>query len=103
MHHLMLLSVYCLMIKVVILLMTLLLIIIQSFFWVSDGGIREAWELDREVEIRKNENQQSRDRNISLDAEVKDLKQGLSAIEERARTDLGMIEEEETYYQIIEE
>ena len=74
-------------------MMTLLLIIIQSFFWVSDGGIREAWELDREVEIRKNQNQQLRDRNISLDAEVKDLKQGLSAIEERARTDLGMIED----------
>ena len=44
-----------------------------------------------------------RDRNISLEAEVSDLKQGLSAIEERARTDLGMIEEQETYYQIIEE
>ena len=103
MHRLMPLTFVYLMIKIIIFSMVLLLIIIQSFSWISDGGIRESWELDREVEIRKNENQQLRDRNISLEAEVNDLKQGLSAIEERARTDLGMIEEQETYYQIIEE
>ena len=103
MHRLMPLTLVYLMIKIIIFSMALLLIIIQSYSWISDGGIREAWELDREVDIRENENQQLRDRNISLEAEVSDLKQGLSAIEERARTDLGMIEEQETYYQIIEE
>tara|TARA_A100000164_G_C21347111_1_gene513641 strand:+ start:296 stop:547 length:252 start_codon:yes stop_codon:yes gene_type:complete len=83
--------------------MAILLITIQLFFWLSDGGIREAWNLEKEVELRFDKNQELEERNSSLEAEVFDLKQGLSAIEERARTDLGMISQEETYYHIIDE
>ena len=83
--------------------MAILLITIQLFFWLSDGGIREAWNLEKEVELRFDKNQELEERNSSLEAEVFDLKQGLSAIEERARTDLGMISQEETYYHILDE
>ncbi|OUU79220.1 MAG: hypothetical protein CBC38_05605 [Gammaproteobacteria bacterium TMED78] len=89
--------------KILIFFMAILLITIQLFFWLSDGGIREAWNLEKEVELRFDKNQELEERNSSLEAEVFDLKQGLSAIEERARTDLGMISQEETYYHIIDE
>ncbi len=68
----------------------------------QDGGIPEVIELQNEVKAVKSEVIILQERNASLDAEVKDLKKGLDAIEERARSEMGMIKEGEIYYQVIE-
>jgi len=68
---------------------------------VGEGGVPEVLHLEQEVEKQKQHKQQLEERNASLAAEVKDLKQGLDAIEERARSELGMIRKDEQFYQII--
>jgi len=84
-------------------LLVVLLVLLQYKLWVGDGSFAEVWDLYQQVEMQREENQQLRERNHALEAEVQDLKQGLGAIEERAREELGMIKEGETFYQIIEE
>ena len=79
-----------------------LLIWLQYKIWLQDGGVPEVLQLQQEVEQVKGEVQQLQERNASLDAEVKDLKKGLDAIEERARSEMGMIKKGEVYYQVIE-
>jgi len=86
-----------------ILLLVVLLLALQYKIWVGEGSFAEVWDLYQQVEKQREENQLLRERNQALEAEVKDLKQGLGAIEERAREELGMIKEGETFYQIIEE
>jgi cell division protein FtsB len=80
-----------------------LLALLQYKLWIGDGSLAEVWNLYQQVEAQKEENQQLRERNQALEAEVQDLKQGLEAIEERAREELGMVRDDETFYQIIEE
>lgn len=80
-----------------------LLALLQYRLWVGDGSLAEVWDLYQQVETQKHENRELRDRNQALEAEVVDLKQGLEAIEERAREELGMVREDETFYQIVEE
>ena len=87
--------------KIIALVLLILLIWLQYKIWLQDGGIPEVVQLQDEVEEVKTEVQKLRDRNLSLDAEVKDLKKGLDAIEERARSEMGMIKEGEIYYQVI--
>lgn len=84
-------------------LLVILLVLLQYRLWVGDGSLAEVWDLYQQVEVQKNENRELRERNQALDAEVQDLKQGLEAIEERAREELGMTRDDETFYQIIEE
>ena len=69
----------------------------------GDGSLAEVWDLYRQTELQKQENQRLQERNQALEAEVEDLKQGLDSIEERAREELGMIKDDETFYQIIED
>lgn len=78
-----------------------LLIWLQYKIWLQDGGIPEVLQLQGEVEQVKAEVDSLQERNASLDAEVKDLKKGLDAIEERARSEMGMIKQGEVYYQVI--
>lgn len=73
---------------------------LQVRLWVSDSGMREVWRLRREVAVQTEQNAVLKDRNRSLAAEVQDLKKGKSAIEERARTDLGMVGTNETFFQV---
>ena len=80
-----------------------LLVLLQYRLWVGDGSLAELWNLYQQVEAQQEENRQLRERNQALEAEVADLKQGLEAIEERAREELGMVREDETFYQIIED
>jgi Septum formation initiator len=75
-------------------------LLLQYRLWVSDGGMREVWRLRREVAAQQDVNEQLKDRNRTLTAEVQDLKKGKSAIEERARTDLGMVGSNETFFQV---
>jgi cell division protein FtsB len=74
--------------------------LLQARLWLSNGGLREVWRLEAEVARRVEENDRLEARNSALEAEVRDLKQGLAAAEERARTELGMIHSGETFYQI---
>lgn len=71
-------------------------------YWLSDDGIREVWRLEREVAIQQEQNAALRQRNRELDAEVADLKSGRDAIEERARAELGMKRDNETFYQVVQ-
>ena len=80
--------------------LTVVLVLLQARLWLSNGGLREVWRLETEVARRVEDNGRLVARNSALEAEVRDLKQGLSAAEERARTDLGMIHSGETFYQI---
>ena len=79
--------------RLLIVVLTVVLALLQARLWLSNGGLREVWRLKAEVSRRVEENQR-------LEAEVLDLKQGLAAAEERARTELGMIRAGETFYQI---
>lgn len=83
-------------------ILALVFIGLQYKLWVGEGSLAEVWHLKGAVEQQRSENAQLQERNRALDAEVKDLKQGLEAVEERARSELGMIRKGETFYQVIE-
>jgi cell division protein FtsB len=74
---------------------------LQADVWFSDDGYRKTLKLRTAVSEQRGINDSLRDRNAALDAEVINLKQGVDAAEERARTDLGMIGESETFYQVV--
>ncbi len=82
---------------------TLLLFVaaMQYPLWFGKASWLRVWQVDQEVIAAREENVQLQNRNNKLEAEVNDLKQGLEAIEERARSDLGMIKEGEILYQIV--
>jgi len=80
-----------------------LLIVLQLTLWFGDGSLGEVWRLRQQVDTQQKENKQLMERNAALEAEVRDLKQGLDAIEERARNELGMVKDGEHFYQIVEE
>ena len=88
--------------KIIAFVLLVLFLWLQYKIWLQDGGVPEVIQLQDEVEQVKAEVESLRERNASLDAEVKDLKKGLDAIEERARSEMGMIREGEVYYQVIE-
>jgi cell division protein FtsB len=81
----------------------ILLVLLQYRLWFSDGGMREVSRLRAEIAAQRKENDSLRERNRTLAAEVQDLKKGTVAIEERARTDLGMIGKGETFYQVVKD
>jgi cell division protein FtsB len=78
------------------------LALLQYRLWLSDEGMREVWYLGAAVDDQRAENSVLAERNAQLKAEVADLKQGLTALEERARHDLGMITVTETFYQVVD-
>lgn len=88
--------------RAVPLILLVLLLLLQYPLWLGKGGWLKVWDLNRQVEAQQQLNQQSQSRNAMLDAEVRDLKQGTAAIEERARSELGMIKHDEVFYQILE-
>jgi cell division protein FtsB len=76
------------------------LVVLQYQLWIAESGLRATWALQAEVATTTLENEQKTARNAALEAEVRDLKQGLAAVEERARSELGMIGANETFYLI---
>ena len=74
---------------------------LQYRLWLSDDGIREVHRLQDAVTAQRQQNSELKERNEQLAAEVKDLKEGLDAVEERARSDLGMVGANETFYQVV--
>lgn len=79
-----------------------LIALLQYPLWFGKGGWLRAWEYDRQVQLQKEANHKLEIRNAGLDAEVRDLKLGYEAIEERARFELGMIKQDEVFIQIPE-
>lgn len=87
--------------KVLAAALVVLFALLQYRLWLGEGGMREVRRLRAEIEAQRDENQQLKERNRTLSAEVLDLKKGTVAIEERARTDLGMVGRGETFYQVV--
>ena len=79
-----------------------LVVLLQYPLWIGKGGWLRVWDFDRQLQQQKDANRQLEVRNAGLDAEVRDLKQGYDAIEERARFDLGMIKQGEVFVQLPE-
>ena len=87
--------------KILSFILGILLLAIQYPLWVGKGGWLTAWRLENKLETEKGKTVQLERRNAGLAAEVRDLKQGTEAIEERARYELGMIRGDEVFYQIV--
>ncbi len=81
--------------------LALTLILLQGRLWFSDRGLQEVSGLKASVEAQRAANLEQADRNRQLGAEVTNLKTGLTALEERARSELGMVAASETFYQVV--
>lgn len=79
-----------------------LVVLIQYPLWLGKGGVLRVWDMERQIEVQREANGKLQVRNAALDAEVRDLKQGLEAVEERARSELGMIRKDEIFFQVLE-
>jgi cell division protein FtsB len=79
-----------------------LIVLLQYPLWLGKGGWLRVWEFDRQLQQQKEANKKLQMRNSGLDAEVRDLKQGYDAIEERARFELGMVKQDEVFVQLPE-
>lgn len=85
------------------LILVVLIVLLQYPLWFGKGGWRKVWHYDRQWMQLKETNSKLEVRNAGLDAEVRDLKQGYEAIEERARFELGLIKEREVFVQLPEQ
>jgi len=88
--------------RAIVLLLVVLLGWLQVRLWFGNGGQREVAALQEQVAAQRAENAQLRQRNDALAAEVQDLKSGEAAVEERARSELGMIRPGETFYRVVD-
>jgi cell division protein FtsB len=82
-------------------LLAITLILLKGRLWFSDKGLREVSGLQASVEMQRAANSEQTERNRQLSAEVANLKTGLTALEERARSELGMVSASETFYQVV--
>ena len=89
--------------KVLTLILIVLIVLLQYPLWLGKGSWLKVWEIDQQVTQQHEINQKLQMRNAALDAEVRDLKQGHEAIEERARSELGMIKQNEIFFHIVNE
>ena len=76
-------------------------LLLQYRLWLSANGVQDLTRLENAVALQRGEDDRLADRNRQLAAEVRDLKSGFGALEERARSDLGMIANNETFYQVV--
>lgn len=90
------------MLRYIALILLILLIALQVKLWVGQGGMAEVWRLEKAVAEQKRKNDELKARNDALSAEVANLKDGEEAIEERARSELGLIKPGEKFYQVVE-
>jgi cell division protein FtsB len=88
--------------RYVALLLLILLLALEVKLWTGEWSMREVWHKRQRVAEQKQENLKLKQRNEALSAEVQDLKNGSEAIEERARSELGLIKPGETFYQVVE-
>ncbi len=88
--------------RLLIFIFIVIFIWLQYRLWFSEGSLPDVWRLESQINEQKLENTRLRLRNLALQAEVSDLQEGLEAVEERARSEMGMIKQGEVFYQIIE-
>ena len=88
--------------RLVGLLLIALIASLQYGLWFAKGSWLRVWEIDRKIAEQRRTNDGLAARNAALDAEVRDLKEGLGAIEERARNELGMIRHDEVFFQVLD-
>jgi cell division protein FtsB len=79
-----------------------LIVLIQYPLWFGKGSWLRVWDVDRQIKAQREKNAKLQTRNVVLEAEVRDLKQGYEAVEERARSELGMIKQDEVFFQVLE-
>jgi cell division protein FtsB len=91
------------MLRLLAAVLLLLVVGLQAKLWLGAGGLHEVDQLRRTVDQQQAENAELRQRNESLAAEVEDLKTGTAAVEERARSELGMIKPGEVFYRVVEQ
>jgi cell division protein FtsB len=89
--------------KILAAVLVSLIVLVQLPLWLGKGGWLRAWQLEGTVSAEKEKNAQLERRNAGLAAEVKDLKTGTDAVEERARYELGMVKKDEVFYQVVDE
>ena len=89
--------------RILAVILGLLFLVLQYDLWLGEGSLATVWRLQQGIEEQKKENKKISQRNESLLAEVNDLKKGDSALEERARNELGMIKKGETYIQVVDD
>ena len=87
--------------KTLALILAGLLLGLQYPLWIGKGSWTKVWELERVLAQSRESNAKLKARNDAMDAEVRDLKEGMDAIEERARLELGMIRKDEVFYQVV--
>ena len=87
--------------RILLAVLILMLILLQYKLWLGEGGFADIRRLEQKVAEQIEENAKLEQRNRELQAEVEDLREGYEAIEERARNELGMIREEEEFYQVV--
>mgnify|MGYP001812799397 FL=1 len=87
--------------KSLLAILVVAIVLLQLKMWFGEGGYRDVQRLAARVEEQARENEELAQRNRELQAEVDDLRQGLQAIEERARSELGMVKEDEDFYQVV--
>ncbi len=87
--------------RVVTYILLALLLLLQYPLWLGKGSWLKVWDIGQQVEAQKKINDQTQQRNAALDAEVRDLKNGTDAIEERARSELSMVRQGEVFFQVV--
>ena len=88
--------------KILAAILGTLVVLIQYPLWLGKGGWRSVLDIDRKVVAQREANDRLTRRNDTVAADVRDLKQGLDAVEERARYELGMIRGDEIFFQVVE-
>ena len=88
--------------KALTLIFVTLIALLQYPLWLGKGSWLRVWDLNQKIDVQSQKNNSLKARNETLDAEVRDLKSGRAAIEERARSELGMIKSDEVFYQVME-
>jgi cell division protein FtsB len=89
-------------VKLLTLVLAALIVLIQYPLWLGKGSWLRVWEVDQQIRAQREANRRLQARNDALEAEVRDLKTGLEAIEERARSELGMIRRDEIFFQLVD-
>ena len=87
--------------RVITLILFVLLVLLQFKLWLGEGGFREVARLEARVGDQRQQNEVLLQRNAELQAEVDDLRERLDAVEERARSELGLIKPDEQFYQVV--
>lgn len=86
--------------RVVTLVLAVLLLLVQAELWLGRGGVPRVMELQSKLDQQRADNEAARGRNAQLLAEVSDLKEGLEMVEEKARSELGMVKADEILVQV---